>query len=205
MSKITLLYAAASPYARKALIIAHERGIADHIQLVDTLPIPTRPDARILAYNPSGKAPCAILSDGQPLYDSRVISLYFDRIGGTGETVYPKDQSEFAVLTLEALGDSMLDAALTCRYETHLRPENLRWQDWVDAQLAKIKAGLDDLEQRWLVLMKQGFHAGSIAVAAMLAYLDFRYADLAWRASHPALGTWFSEIENRPSMLATTA
>lgn len=203
MTRLKLLYAAASPFARKNLILAYERGLADRIELVDTLPVPTRPDAQILAHNPTGKAPCAILPDGQPLYDSRVISNYLDRIATTGVTIYPKDSSEFAVLTLEALGDGLLDAALACRYETHLRPQQLRWQDWVDAQLLKITGGLQDLEQRWLPLLHTGFHAGAIAIAATLAYLDYRYPQLNWREDYPGLQAWFAQIETRPSMQAT--
>ncbi|WP_171060985.1 glutathione S-transferase C-terminal domain-containing protein, partial [Poseidonocella sp. HB161398] len=107
------------------------------------------------------------------------------------------------VLTLEALGDAILDACLLCRYETAMRPEALRWQEWFDGQMAKIDSGLDALETRWFALLEDGFHAGSIAAACALGYLDFRFPEKDWRNGHPKLAAWFAEASERPSMKAS--
>ncbi len=42
----------------------------------------------------------------------------------------------------------MLDAMLLCRYESLLRPENLRWQAWYDDQWDRAWTGFNMFEQR---------------------------------------------------------
>lgn len=40
----------------------------------------------------------------------------------------------------------MLEAAILCRYELALRPETLRWNDWIEGQKRKVFGGLGILE-----------------------------------------------------------
>ena len=44
---------------------------------------------------------------------------------------------------------------------------------------------------------------GEIAVGCALGYLDFRLADLDWRAAHPNLTGWYAKFCEYPSMKAT--
>lgn len=199
---LKLFYSPASPFVRKVLVVAREHGIEGQIELLDSAAGPVKRDQRIIVHNPSGKVPSAFLEDDTPLFDSRVICLYVDSIGDK-PTLYPQDERRFSVLTLEALGDSMLDAALLCRYERIMRPGELQWDDWYDGQMEKIDSGLDDLETRWLPLMSADFHAGAIAIACTLGYLDFRFANKDWRTKHPNLSAWFENVSKRPSMQAT--
>jgi hypothetical protein len=46
----------------------------------------------------------------------------------------------------QALTDGILEAAVLCRYEVAVRPEALRWKDWLEGQKHKIRGGLDVLE-----------------------------------------------------------
>ena len=200
---IRLFFSPASPYVRKVMVAAHERGIADQVEKLPSAAGPVKRDAQIVRHNSSGKVPCALLADDTPLFDSRVISAWVDAQGVSGPSLYPQDDRRFAVLTLEALGDAMLDAALLHRYENVLRPEEKRWDDWARGQMEKIDSGLDDLEGRWFDLLAEGFHAGAIAVACTLGYLDFRFADKDWRSAHPRLAAWFAKVSERPSMAAT--
>lgn len=199
---LKLFYSPASPFVRKVLVIAHERGVADQIERLDSAAGPVARDARIVAHNPSGKVPSAILEDGRPLFDSRVICAYVDSLAGAG-SLYPSDERRFDVLTLEALGDAILDAALLCRYEKIIRPAEFQWQDWYDGQMAKIDSGLDDLEARWMELLQDGFHAGAVAIACTLGYLDFRFPEKDWRTGRKTLSAWFETAAARPSMSAT--
>jgi glutathione S-transferase len=199
---IRLFYSPASPFVRKVLVMAHERNVIDEIENLDSAAGPVKRDARIVVHNPSGKVPSALLEDDTPLFDSRVICQYVDSLGSS-PSLYPTDDRRFSVLTLEALGDSMLDAALLCRYETVMRPEELRWQDWYDGQMDKIDSSLDDLESRWMSLLGDDFHAGAVAIACTLGYLDFRFGDKDWRSGHPKLTEWFETASQRPSMNAT--
>ena len=97
-------------------------------------------------------------------------------------------------------GDGILDAAVGTRYETFLRPEALRWGDWVDAQLTKVRRSLDALEAEEL---GDTVDIGTISVGCALGYLDFRYPDEGWRDSRPKLAAWYESFAARPSMSET--
>src|SRR5699024_10667548 len=134
---------------------------------------PINKDPEIAAVNSTGMVPCGILADNSPVFDSRVLCQYVDSLAASGQSLYPVEQ-RVAVLTLEALGDAILDACLLCRYEAVLRPEEFYWADWYNSQMNKIDTGLDDLETKWFALLSsEHFHAGAIAVACALGYLDF--------------------------------
>ena len=55
-----LIWAGASPYARKVMIVAHELGLADQIKTTDGSGTPVAPNATTTSYNPLGKLPCLI-------------------------------------------------------------------------------------------------------------------------------------------------
>ena len=55
-----LLYQAHSGYARKVLVMAHEIGIADRLEVVHHETSPTRRNETVFAANPLGKVPVLI-------------------------------------------------------------------------------------------------------------------------------------------------
>ena len=59
------LYQTHSPYARKALVFAHEAGLADRIEVVHHETSPTLRNETVFAQNPLGKVP-VLLRPGQP-------------------------------------------------------------------------------------------------------------------------------------------
>lgn len=198
-----LFHSPASPYARKVMVTAWERDVQASIEILGSSVSPVARDEAVVTVNSSGKVPCAILPDGAPLFDSRVITQYVDSLGKPEGTIYPADR-RFEILTLEALGDSIIDACLLCRYEKSMRPKELYWADWYNGQMAKIDSGLDDLEGKWFAsLTTGGFHAGAIAAACTLGYLDLRFTDKDWRSTRPKLAAWFAQVSERKSMQET--
>ena len=142
-------------------------------------------------------------SRGAPLYDSRVICEYLDQLREAPRLFPEPGADRWDVLRLQALGDGMMDAALLVRYETFLRPEALRWSAWIDGQLDKVHRGLDRIE----AVDAPGFGGrvdiGTITIACILGYLDFRFATMGWRETRPALAEWFETFAERPSMRST--
>ena len=69
-----LLYQTHSPYARQVLVLAHEVGLADRLEVIHHETSPTRRNAAVFAVNPLGKVPVLVLDDGLALFDSAVIS-----------------------------------------------------------------------------------------------------------------------------------
>ncbi|BCX17235.1 MAG: hypothetical protein KatS3mg117_0917 [Geminicoccaceae bacterium] len=192
----------ASPFGRKVSVVLHETGLVAKVRRRDASLTPLAPDAAVCAANPLGKIPCLELDDGSVLYDSRVICEYLDGLHD-GPRLFPaKGAARFEALRLQALADGMLDTAVGLRYETFLRPEPLRWTDWIAAQKAKIERALDRLEQE-CPRFGERIDIGTLAVACALGYLDFRFAEDRWRDGRPELAAWYARVAERPSLLAT--
>mgnify|MGYP001796670675 CR=1 FL=1 len=76
-----LYSAASSPYARKVMVVLHETGQFDDVEVVPVYGSPTNPDTMPLAKNPLGKLPALERADGPALYDSRVICSWSTKSG----------------------------------------------------------------------------------------------------------------------------
>jgi len=136
-----LFYSATSPYVRKVMVTAIEKGLDGQIEKLAAAASPVNPDMTLSAKNPLGKVPCLITDDGEALFDSPVICAYLDQL--MGASLRPTDaKGRFADMTLEALADGFLDAGILLRYEGALRPQEKQWDDWVNG----LERALDALE-----------------------------------------------------------
>lgn len=198
-----ILFSPFSPYVRKCLVAAHELGLADRITLLPSNAHPVQRDRNIIADNPLGKVPTFYTDGGRVLYDSRVICEYLDHLAGG--RLFPRDpEARWEALTLQSLGDGMLDASLLARYEDVARPEGMRWPDWRAAQLDKVETSLAHLDSH-PELLPGRVDIGSLAVACACWYLDLRFPDLAWRDRHIAVAGWYAAFAQRPALSATWA
>jgi glutathione S-transferase len=195
-----LFVSGASPFVRKVMVCAEEIGLADRIEIVEVAITPVSPNAELSAANPLGKIPTLVLDDGTALYDSRVITAYLDEVSG-GCLLPASGPARWQALKLEAMADGMTEAALLARYERALRPAELRWADWDQGQVLKIERALDVLETT--ALDTETVTVGAVATACAVGYLDFRFPELAWRASHPRLSAFETAFAARPSMQKT--
>ena len=197
-----LFYSVPSPFARKVLVVARETGMIDQIDAVECVLSPIAPNKMVAEENPVGKIPTLVLDDGMPLFDSRVICEYVDGLHH-GQKMFPTTGgARWKALTLQALADGILDAAILVRYETVLRPEPKQWSVWMENQMQKIFRSLDRLETQ-IDTFGDTVDIGTIGVACAAGYLDFRFPDVDWRSSRPKLTEWFSTFEARPSMEST--
>lgn len=189
----------ASPFVRMVRVVAHETGQADDIQAEVAAVLPIERHEAISSANPLGRIPALVTDEGQGIFDSRVICAYLAHRAGNAE-IHPS--SNFRVMTLFALAQGLCDTAVNLRYETALRPESLRWDQWMARQNERIFAALDDLEANWQSELED-VHVGSIGVAVALDYLDFRYPDLGWRDGRASLKAFHETFSQRPSMQST--
>ena len=81
-----LHYSPTSPFVRKVLVCAHERGLAGEIELA---PPATLFDGTLARDNPLEKVPTLVPDDGPPLYDSLVIACHLDGLG-SGPRLLPE-------------------------------------------------------------------------------------------------------------------
>lgn len=189
----------ASPFCRKVDVVLRETGQREAVTDIPAVGHPTDSSKMPTDVNPIGKIPVLLRPDGPALFDSRVICRFLDNLGGG--RLYP--DGNWDVLTLEALGDGICDAAVLMVYEGRTRPETARHEPWVEGQWAKIARSLDVLEERYMSLLKAPLNIGQISVACALSYLDLRLDDRGWRTGHPALAGWHEAFAQRPSMQET--
>ena len=201
MPSMTLLHSPTSPFVRKVMVLLHETGQLADVALHEVQLSPINPNSEVNAANPAGKIPALRLNDGSLLYDSRVILEYLDQRHG-GHPLIPADASRWRCLSLAALADATLDAAILIRYEQFLRPADKRWNAWLEGQQAKVERALAQFEQASSELASD-FNLAAISVACALGYIDLRQPDLAWRQRYPQLAAWYAEVSQRPSLQAT--
>ena len=171
-----LLYTVNSPYARKVRIVAAEKHIDIKLEEV----VLADPDCPVKQYNPLGKVPVLVLSDGDSLYDSRVIAEYLDNRTPLAHLIPKDNSSKSAVRRWEALADGVCDAAVAVMLEQR-KPEQMQDAAFITKQMDKVTRGLsalnNDLDQnKWCV--DDIFSLADIAVGCTLGYVNLRFSQV---------------------------
>ena len=142
-----LISSAASPFVRKVHVVLHETGQIADVEVLGVKTSPVATAAEVAAANPLGKIPALLRDDAPAIYDSRVITRFLDaRAGGK---LYPEARI-WDVLTLEATADGIMEAAVLMTYERRIRPPEMVFEPWIEAQWAKVARALDTLNDRWM-------------------------------------------------------
>lgn len=192
-----LHYGTISPYVRKVMLVAHEKGLIGRIELILDNPWE---ESGLADHNPIGKIPALEIGDGMVLFDSRVICEYLDA-HGSGPALHPQGEDRWPVLRLGALGDGLLEAGVGLAIET--RKDPVHWSEWYAGRLReKLHRTLDCLETE-AASLEGPIDIGRLTVGCALGYLDFRGFAGDWRPNRPNLTEWYAAFAERPSMQAT--
>lgn len=195
-----LFYQTHSPFARKVLVMAHEVGLAESLDIIHHETSPTRRNPEVVRLNPLGQVPVLITETGRSLFDSTVICDYLDRRHGGPRMIPGAGSARHDALRLQALAQGLAEAGIALRWETVRRPEEARWAPLAEGYAAKLTAGYDFVEEH--VGLGGPPHIGEIALASTLDWLAFRELP-DFRPGRPRLAAWFDSFSRRPSMLAT--
>lgn len=196
-----LFYSASSPYVRKVMILLHEIGKADEVELIADYKTSPARAAEKLAHNPLNKVPTLVTDDGMAIFDSSVIGQYLDTLH-TGPRYYPEHgPARWQTLRYEAIGDGMADAAILVIYEERRRALQLFWQEWYDKQQSKLAASLHHLEA--VIGPPTDFDAGAISIVCAIGLIERRFAQWNWRSENPGLARWYASVSDRPSVRET--
>ena len=202
LPRMRLYWSSRSPFVRKAMIAAHETGLASRVETIRVEVAVIKLNADVMAQNPMNKIPTLVLEDGEVLYDSRVICEYFDSLN-TGPRLFPSDASErWLALRREALGTGIMENGVAGIGE-RARPQELQSQPHLAAYRAKVNAALDYLDANATALSKDRFSIGHLSIGCALGYLDFRYADDDWRKGRAKLAEWHKAFAERASFKET--
>ena len=189
-----------SPFVRKVMIVAHERGVADRLILMRTVAATAKPHAELMKDNPLSKIPTLILDDGTVLYDSPVICEYLDALDGAPKLFPRQAKARLVALRRQALGDGLMEMMVLLRDERmRARPSDMH----MTSTAARKAAVLNSLEREAESLLTTSLSIGHIAIGCALSYLDFRYADEDWRNGHLHLADWHAAFAARPSVRVT--
>jgi glutathione S-transferase len=190
-----------SPYVRKVMVCAHERGLLPRIELIRSVAAMLKPNPAIMADNPLSKIPTLVLDDGRTLFDSAVICEYLDTLAESGSRLFPAEgDARWQALRWHALGDGLLDALILWRNE---REREVPLPALLDAFDLKTRATLKRLDDEAAALAAAPFGIGHVAVGCALGYLDYRFDAFGWRALAPRLAGWAADVNARPSFAAT--
>ncbi|MGK2910579.1 MAG: glutathione S-transferase family protein [Sphingobium sp.] len=197
---LKLMLLPVSPYARKAWIVAIEKGLEGCIEHLSMSALDDPPP--LLAANPVGLVPTLIRENGDPLYDSIVITEYLDSLDGSPR-FYPRDgEARWDTLRAQALADGMLDASISILLDRR-RPEGQRSPEWQARWVARIGRVIDQIEKDTATLDPRALGLAQIVYPVALDYVLFRSIIADWRPNHQRLADWFATAAERPSFQRT--
>ena len=184
----------ATPFGRKAAIVAQEHGIA--LDIVNVNPFESEELERL---NPARLIPVLAIDDGTVLYDSHAICAYFDEIGG-GPSLYPEAE-RWDWQRRMTLGTALTETSVQWLFQKRqpADQQSVNLKTHFEKRVRRIARALDGEVN---VLAAASFRMDHIAVICGLGHLEFRHDD-SWRAACPALTAWYEDTQSRPSVAAT--
>jgi glutathione S-transferase len=196
-----LMHGKLSPFVRKVMVAAHEKGLVERIEIVPTAVGAGKINRDLLALNPTGKIPTLLTDDGESVYDSLVIVDYLDELQPSPRLIPADGAARRRALTINAAADGLLVAGVLAKGEMG-RPAERQWPEWIEAQWAKVQASLAALDT--LVQADPAYvTVGEIAAGCALGWLEVRAPEEAWRDRCKRLAAWYDAFAARPSMIAT--
>ncbi|MBT5953791.1 hypothetical protein HOG98_03625 [bacterium] len=187
-----------SPYARKVLITAIEKGFMNEISCVE-VDLRNKPP-ELQKANPLGKIPALVTNSGTCYYESSIICDYLDSL--SEPRLMPLDpNSQIEVRNLCALSDGITNLAVDHFKET-LRPEEKQSRGLLKKFQTTIGYSLTHINDL-LPTFGTNITPATISLISALGYVSFRLPELNWRETLPNLSEWETLFSNRESVKET--
>lgn len=188
-----------SPFYRMCVVAAMELGLdkttafkdGDYNDL----------NSELYKVSPVGLIPALKAADGRCFTSSKTIVRFMDSQSHE-RALFPSSQDgKFRVIENEALAHVVMDAGVD-RMRNRRMPDQEPSQYIDDKLKARVDRVLDHMENNpgWL---SDKFFIDDIAWVSALEYLDYRFADDAWREGRPSLMAWYNMQADRPSVAQT--
>ncbi len=134
-----------------------------------------------------------------------MIVEYLDTVSPVGRLIPEPGRQRIQVKRWEALADGLMEAAVLSVLERR-RPAEQQSREWIERQGRKVSQGLraashDLAERTWCA--GDSYTLADIALGCALGYLNFRFADLDWRAQYPNLKRHAGKLFKRAPFGAT--
>ena len=198
-----LFYSPIHGFIHKVLVVAHEAGLADRLEIAPTYP--TREGHDITALNPLNKVPTLALDDGRALYGSQVICEYFDSFNRTAPLYPPAGDARWDAVRRLSLADQSFE--INVQMILDKTPAGQATFDW---GWPKLLRAFDQMERD--AATYGAFDVGQAGALQTLSYFDrccrqgFEVFGVNetydWTATRPRLAAWFAKGIQRPSVQA---
>lgn len=155
--------------------------------------------------NPLARIPSLILDSGEVLFDSGAILDHLDEtVGPTRALLPPAGAERREALRRIALATGAIDKIGGGRnYELIIRPEQLRWPEWIDRLTVQGCGALEALDRLdWP--RTERLDQAQITTACVFDYVCKTAGDLTPPGRYGNLEALLDRLRNRPEFLATT-
>lgn len=190
-----------SPFVRRAAIALHHHGVAFERHVISTF---AHLDEN-LAINPLGKVPTLLLSDGTPVFDSRLIVEYLEAGAAAEKRLTVSDPADYiAMLQLEAVGIGLAEKTYERGIEFARRAPGTQDMAWVERLERQIASSLVWLEARSRpgTLVSDRLTRADLAVATAATFLSEKQPQLYDRERYKGLDGHRRFCEALPSFEA---
>jgi glutathione S-transferase len=188
-----------SPYVRRVAVSLRVLGF-DYQH--DTRSVFGDFDA-IRGINPAGRIPALVLDDGEVLVDSvAILDWLDDSVGPERALVPPRGIERRSALRQIALASGAIDKIGAATYERLMRPEALRWQEWIARCRTQGLGAFSALAaESWPA--NSAFDQAKITTACALFYARMADPQTVPLGRFPVLDRLSAECEERPEFAAT--
>ena len=171
-----------SPFARKAIVVLEEKGIA--YEQVMATPFPKTPE--LLKMHPMGKVPILETDDGTYIPDSSVICAYLER-AHPEPALYPADPKDFArALFIEEYADTrIVESVGQIFFEKFVKPnvfkqdtDEEKVKDLLENQLPPTMDYLESQIAKGSETLLDTFSIADVALGAHLGGMRFAGMEL---------------------------
>ncbi len=157
----------------------------------------------MLGVNPVGRIPSLVLDDGETLIDSAAILDHLDQSVGPERALIPNaGPGRRRALRLIALACGAVEKAGAANYERMMRPERMRWPDWIARCRIQAAGALAALAaEPWPA--SAPLDQAQITTACAVRYVQMTDSGLMPHGKHPGLDALSARCEARPEFQAT--
>jgi len=194
-----LFISSTSVFVRKVRIVVREKGLADRVEEIATVPVEAAPD--LVAANPISQLPALVDDEGNAWADSALIAAWLDT-QGQGAMLFPDYGSDayWRVRRLETAAAGMMEMMAKIVYENR-RPEGERSPFWLKRWEGNLMRGFTHADA--LCPAPDVFDMGTLTLAIAATFCDFRLPHIAWRPVAPKIAALQGELEKRQSFIDT--
>ncbi|MBX3686371.1 MAG: glutathione S-transferase family protein [Rhodocyclaceae bacterium] len=192
-----------SPFVRRTFITARLLEIPFEHRPLSIF----RNFSEVHSINPLVKVPILVFNDGETMVDSGLIIEYFEESARTRTLMPAQSAQRRRCRRLNSFGLALAEKSVQLYYEIGLRPQQLRWDEWITRQTGQLRDGaalieseIADASDEWLC-GREMCHA-DVTLAVAWRFSQFVLPHILEPELHPRLAELSARAEELPAFKA---